>query len=78
MGGDEFEAVLIITNPGRIGQFIRNFRNAIKEANKNVTAGYTLSASVGTCLVDDWENLMESMNTADKIMYVEKKTKKHR
>ena len=76
MGGDEFEAVLFLDNPGRIGQFIRSFRNAIKEANKKLN--YTLSASIGTCEVSDWSTLMESMNKADKIMYVEKRTKKHR
>ena len=78
MGGDEFEAVLFIDNPGRIGQFIRSFRTEMKNANKKIKEGYTLSASIGTAEVDSWETLMESMNKADKIMYVEKKTKKHR
>ncbi|MCR5804501.1 MAG: GGDEF domain-containing protein [Clostridia bacterium] len=78
MGGDEFEAVLVLDNPGRIGQFIRSFRTEIKNANKKVKEGYTLSASVGTAEVESWGTLMESMNKADKIMYVEKKTKKHR
>ena len=78
MGGDEFEAVLYIDNPGRIGQFIRSFRTEMKNANKKVKEGYTLSASIGTAEVESWGTLMESMNKADKIMYVEKKTKKHR
>ncbi|MBP5492292.1 MAG: GGDEF domain-containing protein [Clostridiales bacterium] len=78
MGGDEFEAVLILNSPARIGQFIRSFRNAIKKANQESRAEYTLSASIGTCEVSDWDTLMECMNKADKIMYIEKKTKKHR
>ena len=78
IGGDEFEAVLILNNAARIGQFIRAFRNAIKKANAASSAEYTLGASVGTCEVSEWESLMECMSKADKIMYIEKKTKKHR
>ncbi|MBO4927675.1 MAG: GGDEF domain-containing protein [Clostridiales bacterium] len=78
MGGDEFEAILILNSPARIGQFIRSFRNAIKKANAENRAEYSLSASIGTCEVSDWETLLECMNKADKIMYIEKKTKKHR
>jgi diguanylate cyclase (GGDEF) domain len=78
IGGDEFEAVLVLNSPARIGQFIRTFRNAIKKANAENRAEFTLSASIGTCEVTEWELLMECMNKADKVMYIEKKTKKHR
>lgn len=78
IGGDEFEAILVLNSPARIGQFIRSFRNSIKKANAEKNAEYTLSASIGTCEVSDWDSLMECMNKADKIMYIEKKTKKHR
>ncbi|HBY33126.1 MAG TPA: hypothetical protein DEG74_05125, partial [Clostridiales bacterium] len=78
MGGDEFEAVLVLNSAARIGQFIRSFRGAIKKANADSNAEFTLSASIGTCEVTNWETLMECMNKADKIMYIEKKTKKHR
>ena len=78
MGGDEFEAVLILDSTARVGQFIRDFRAAIKDANAKSTAEYVLSASVGTCEVSGWGSLLECMNEADKIMYIEKKTKKHR
>ena len=78
MGGDEFEAVLVLNSSARIGQFIRSFRSAIKKANAENRAEFTLSASIGTCEVTNWETLMECMNKADKIMYIEKKTKKHR
>ena len=78
IGGDEFEAVLVLNSPARIGQFIRTFRNAIKKANAENRAEYTLSASIGTCEVSEWELVMECMNKADKVMYIEKKTKKHR
>ncbi len=76
MGGDEFEAVLILDNPGRLGQFTRAFRSAIKKANEEQKTEYSIGASIGSCNVSSWENLMECMNKADKIMYIEKKTKK--
>ena len=76
MGGDEFEAVLVIDNPGRVGQFIRTLRTEIKNANEVLDAEYVLSASIGTCEVSEWSMLMECMNKADKAMYLEKKTKK--
>ena len=76
IGGDEFTAVLILDDPARIGQFIRNLRTSIKDANKSVDMPYKLSASIGTCEVANWDTLMEAMNAADKIMYVEKRTKK--
>lgn len=76
MGGDEFEAVLIIDNPGRVGQFLRTLRSAIKDANAKSNADYPLSASVGTCEVEEWSMLLECMNKADKAMYLEKKAKK--
>ena len=78
MGGDEFAAVLILNNSARIGQFIRAFRAAIKKTNAENGMDFTLGASVGTCEVTDFETLMECMSKADKIMYIEKKTKKHR
>ncbi|SMC59154.1 diguanylate cyclase (GGDEF) domain-containing protein [Oscillospiraceae bacterium] len=76
MGGDEFEAVLILNSPGRVGQFIRTLRNLIKEANNESGADYPLSASIGTCEVREWSMLLECMNKADKAMYLEKKAKK--
>ena len=78
MGGDEFEAVLILDSPERIGHFIRSFRKAIEEANAKLRAEYTLSASIGICEVADWNSLMDSMDKADEAMYIEKKIKKKR
>ena len=78
MGGDEFEAVLNVSKPERIGQFIRSFRDAMTTANKSLKGKYTLSASIGTCEVPEWSSLMECMNRADKVMYLEKNSKKSR
>ena len=78
MGGDEFAVVLVLDNPGRIGQFIRTLRNLIKKANSDNDYPYLLSASIGTCELTEWHDLLECMNKADKAMYLEKKTKKSR
>ena len=78
MGGDEFEVVLVLDNPGRIGQFIRNLRSLIKKANEENDYPFPLSASIGTCELTGWDDLLECMNKADKAMYLEKKTKKSR
>ena len=78
MGGDEFAVVLVLDSPGRIGQFIRTLRNLVKKANNDNDYPYLLSASVGTCELTEWHDLLECMNKADKAMYLEKKTKKSR
>ncbi len=76
MGGDEFSAVLIQSDVGRVGQFIRSVRNNIKEANKGGKYPYELGASIGTCELTSWAELIDCMNKADKAMYLEKKAKK--
>ena len=78
MGGDEFEVVLVLDSPGRIGQFIRTLRKLVKTANAEHDWPYLLSASIGTSELTGWEDLLECMNKADKAMYLEKKTKKSR
>ena len=76
MGGDEFEAVLVISELGRVGKFIRNVRNNIRQVNQSGKYPFELSASIGTCEVQDWHGVGESMKKADKAMYLEKKAKK--
>ena len=66
MGGDEFEAVLVISEPGRVGKFIRNVRNNIRQVNLSGKYPFELSASIGTCEVQDWHGVGESMKKADK------------
>ena len=76
MGGDEFVAVLILTDVGRIGQFIRSVRKNLKEINEKKKYPFELSASIGTSELTEWNNLLECMSQADKAMYLEKKAKK--
>ena len=76
MGGDEFEVVLVLSEIGRVGKFIRNVRNNIRQINLSGKYPFELSASIGTCEVQDWHGVGESMKKADKAMYLEKKAKK--
>ena len=76
MGGDEFVAVLIMSDLGRVGQFIRNLRNEIRNVNREEKYPFELSASIGTCELTTWNDMIECMNKADKAMYLEKKAKK--
>lgn len=76
MGGDEFAAVIILSELGRVGQFIRTVRDNIRRINESGSSPYELSASIGTCELTEWSELIECMNKADKAMYLEKKAKK--
>ena len=76
MGGDEFEVVLVLNEPGRVGKFIRSVRNNIREVNQSQMYQFELSASIGTCDLNDWHEVAECMKKADKAMYLEKKAKK--
>ena len=76
MGGDEFAAVITLNEVGRVGQFIRTVRNNIREINESGANPYELGASIGTCELTEWSELIECINKADKAMYLEKKAKK--
>ncbi len=76
MGGDEFSAIIDLTNVGRLGQFMRTVRNNIKDVNDSGKYKYELGASIGTCRLTRWRDLIECINKADKAMYIEKRAKK--
>lgn len=76
MGGDEFAVVLVVTDPVRTGKFIRDVRKNIRDVNNTGKFPFELSASIGTCEINDWHSLTDSMKKADKAMYLEKKAKK--
>ncbi len=78
MGGDEFAVILDTTDTQRLGHFIRSVRDNLRKKNESGRFDYELSASIGTCELTCWSELMECMNKADKAMYSEKKTKKSR
>ncbi len=76
MGGDEFEAVLVLNEPGRVGKFIRGVRNNMRTVNQSGKYPFEMGASIGTCDMTDWHGVGECMKKADKAMYLEKKAKK--
>ena len=76
MGGDEFAAVLLTSEVGRVAKFKRTVMNSIEKINKSGKNPYTLGASIGTCELTDWHGVLDCMNKADKVMYLEKKSKK--
>jgi diguanylate cyclase (GGDEF)-like protein len=76
MGGDEFVAILILSEVGRVGKFIRNVRNSIREINLSGKYEFEISSSIGTCELTKWHDVAACMNKADKAMYLEKKAKK--
>ena len=76
MGGDEFAAVLITTEVGRVAKFKRTVMNSIDKINKSGKNQYKLGASIGTADLTDWHRVVDCMNKADKAMYLEKKAKK--
>ncbi|MCQ2502804.1 MAG: GGDEF domain-containing protein [Saccharofermentans sp.] len=76
MGGDEFAAVLILSEVGRLGRFIRSVRSNFKEINESGKYEFELSCSIGTCELNNWHGVMDCMSKADKAMYLEKKAKK--
>lgn len=74
MGGDEFEAVLLLTEPDRTEKFLEEFKAAMAKANDETE--YELTASVGLCTVENWEMFMECIHTADRKMYEAKRAYK--
>ena len=76
MGGDEFAVVLILSEVGRVGKFIRNVRNNIKKINQSGKYEFEIGSSIGTCELTKWHDVADCMNKADKAMYLEKKAKK--
>ena len=76
MGGDEFSAILDTSDPNRTAAFISSFNERIGKINDSGRSPYKLSASIGSCDLTTWNDLMDCMNTADKAMYSEKRAKK--
>lgn len=77
-GGDEFSAVLISEDRGRAGEFVDSFLSEL--ANASLTSGkpYPIHASTGVCELrgGDTKHIIACMQTADKHMYMNKRTYK--
>lgn len=76
MGGDEFQAVLILDEPARAQRFERQLAERIRQENSHVKEDYAIDASVGICPVEKEASIMEYIHIADQRMYENKRMKK--
>ncbi len=75
IGGDEFEAVLLLDKPGRIEEFKNEFALRIREANLSGKNSYLLDASLGVFVLAQQMTMAECMHEADILMYEDKRKK---
>lgn len=73
IGGDEFEAVLLLNSTDRIEKFKRDFANGIDEANSVIEENYKVDASMGIFVADQPASMAEYMHNADVLMYENKR-----
>lgn len=78
MGGDEFQVVLNLSQKDRIERFRNDLAQKLKAVNEKINKDYVVDASIGVCVVNNWDSLIESAKEADRLMYDEKKNKKNK
>lgn len=78
MGGDEFEAVLIIDSESRVEEFYQDVQYNLIQANKKIQADYILDVSIGIYMAETNYSMTECMEEADKLMYKNKNSKKNK
>ena len=77
-GGDEFSAVLISEDHSRASKFEKDFTKALADASRASGKPYKIHASLGICdlMGGDTKHIIACMQTADKHMYMNKRTYK--
>ena len=77
-GGDEFSAVLVSDQPGRIEEFVNIFGLRLSEVSKSSGKPYPIHASVGVCDLKggDTKHIFACMQLADERMYINKRNYK--
>lgn len=75
MGGDEFEAVLLLSDKDRIERFQALLADRISRENKLIEEDYEVAVSVGIALVTKKEDYLKFMQLADTKMYENKRSK---
>lgn len=74
LGGDEFAAAILMESEEMAEPIKKRLQDKINKLNASGLRDYTLSASVGWSFCDDTCNTLEALlNSADEIMYNEKK-----
>lgn len=77
MGGDEFEAVLLLDSENRKQRFEQELAHRLACENAQIEQDYGIDASVGICEVEENNTLMEYFRLADEKMYRIKRSKKN-
>lgn len=75
MGGDEFEAVLLLRDADRVERFQRALALRMSRENEEIRDDYVVAASVGICFVKKREDYLWAMRMADRRMYENKRSK---
>ena len=77
-GGDEFSAILVSHQPGRVEEFVSVFGQRLSEASRSSGKPYPIHASIGVCDLKggDTKHIFACMQTADERMYVNKRNYK--
>lgn len=78
MGGDEFEAVLLMNDQNRIACFKEKLQKKLREINQQIREDYVIDISIGISVVEKTDALMEYIQVADKKMYADKRSKKNK
>ena len=78
-GGDEFMAVLVSKSARRMSDFAKSFRRGLDKTSEKLNKPYKLGASIGICELDDGNTsqVIACMQTADKLMYEDKRKRKN-
>lgn len=76
IGGDEFAAILLLDEQGRIESFQEEYKRELIIANTQIEDGYVLRSSMGIVEVDHHATMSEYMHQADVLMYENKKQRK--
>lgn len=79
MGGDEFFAVLDISDPKTLVQTVNRIRKSVEAFNKRSKAPYKISFSMGYSIynTDSKMDPAELYRFLDSLMYKEKKSKSY-
>lgn len=77
-GGDEFSAVLVSHDKGRVEEFVEQFSRRLSEASRSSGKPYPIHASIGVCDLKggDTKHIFACMQVADERMYVNKRNYK--
>ena len=77
-GGDEFMAVLVSKTARRKSDFVKSFRSRLGKVSEKLKKPYKIDASIGVCELEGGNTgqVIECMQTADRLMYEDKRERK--